>query len=367
MATFSPTTRASAFARHGLGRREQDGFDAAHVFAPAQLGGQFVQLGVVEFGFRLAPCQSPYSRKVGRPVSSRAAPSATSRSQRRRMPRSDMPPRRAAGASASSSSKAVTTAPAPLARKRGAVAIRRLGAAREFAMEVDGGGGGARVGDRHLAEFVPRTVSAAQAGNQQGQRDRPAQPLRQHGIGEPEAQEFRAGMVATDMGKHMRGRSQRRSFFADRALGDAKNVGQRVGHVEAERRRDLVEDAGVDAGRAMDEPPPAAQDAAGGSGRRVAGGAKREPVAQFALALASAEQAAHGRPRRGAPGGCARARRKGRSARTQASSAARLAPARNAASTFSKVSPFGRAQAGSGRGGNRRRWGLGEAFGHERG
>ena len=71
------------------------------------------------------------------------------------------------------------------------------GAAREFAMEVDGGGGGSRIGDRHLAEFPPLGLEAAafprpetSKGNGIGQ---PSFRARTE-FGEPEAQEFRAGM-----------------------------------------------------------------------------------------------------------------------------------------------------------------------------
>jgi len=72
--------------------------------------------------------------------------------------------------------------------------------------------------------------------------------MRQHGVGEPEAQEFRAAMMTPNMREHARGGSEREPIFADRAFSFAENVGERVGQVEAERRRDVVEDAGVDAG-----------------------------------------------------------------------------------------------------------------------
>ena len=123
-----------------------------------------------------------------------------------------------------------------------------LGAARQFAMEIDSGRGGAGIGDRYLAEFVPRSIPAPQAGNEQGQRNRPTQLLREDGVGDPEAQKLRAGVMASHMEQHMRGRSQREPIFVDRAFSRAENIGQSVGQVEAERRRDVVEDAGVDAG-----------------------------------------------------------------------------------------------------------------------
>ena len=77
----------------GAGGGEDGGFDPEHPFAPAGGGGQVGELDVEEL-FPFPPAaprrgaHRPYSRNVARPVSSRAAPSVTSRSNRRRAARS---------------------------------------------------------------------------------------------------------------------------------------------------------------------------------------------------------------------------------------------------------------------------------------
>ena len=221
MATFSPTTRASDFARHGLGRREQDRFDAAHVFAPAQVCGHLVELGVVEFGFRRRAMSEPVQPECG-------TPGELARGAER-----DQPIAKASHAAIGHAAEARRGGDRVIieqgrhdragtfrAQSR-RVAIKRRGASREFAMEVDGRGGGSRVGDRHAAEFVPAGPRRPPPpGRRQARAAGSASRSRyaRTAIGEPEAQKFRAGMMAPDIGQHMRGRSQRRSFFAARRL-----------------------------------------------------------------------------------------------------------------------------------------------------
>ena len=82
---------------------EDSGFDAQHPFAPAGGGRQVGELDVEVFVSAPLPTAGrgghrPYSRNVGRPENSRAAPSATSRSNSRRAARSVIGAWRAASA-----------------------------------------------------------------------------------------------------------------------------------------------------------------------------------------------------------------------------------------------------------------------------
>jgi hypothetical protein len=117
---------SETFARNRRLGGEDHRRDAAHPFAPAQLRGHIgefdieieARFGAAAHGW-LSHRYSPQSRKVGRPVNSRAAPSMTGLSSRRRMARSDMPPMRTEARMASSDRSAATTADAALARSLG--------------------------------------------------------------------------------------------------------------------------------------------------------------------------------------------------------------------------------------------------------
>ena len=82
-------------------------------------------------------------------MSSRAAPSATRRSNRRRRARSLRPKIGAAAETASSSSSAASAPAFPLARSLGATSASRAGAARQVVNEVERGERRSGVGERH--------------------------------------------------------------------------------------------------------------------------------------------------------------------------------------------------------------------------
>ena len=118
-------------ARHGFLGGEDSGFDPQHPFPPARGRRQVGELDVE--AFVSAPLAAagggahrPYSRNAGRPENSRAAPSATSRSNRRRAARPVIGAWRAASAGETQSwaSRRSTIFWAGLARSLGATAIR---------------------------------------------------------------------------------------------------------------------------------------------------------------------------------------------------------------------------------------------------
>ena len=165
------------------------------------------------------------------------------------MPRSDMPPRRAAGATASSSSKAVTTATAPLARNRGAVAInesRRVAPVRHAGRRRRRRR--ARRRSSTLAEIPPPARSRGVRSAAQDRRQAraagwanpvfaPARHRRARGPRIP-----RGDPLRRRSGQHPRDRSEQRvglRFIGDLQL-HSENVcrAHRAG-MQAERRRDL--------------------------------------------------------------------------------------------------------------------------------
>ena len=197
-------------------------------------------------------------------------------------------------------------------------------------MEIDRRGGGARIGDRHWPNSAPGAISApaARARNQQGQRDRPAQPVRQDGVGKPEAQEFRAGMLRAGHGRarcaadRSGGRSSPTALSAMRQMSvSASGMLSPNAAATSSRTRATSPVERLTSCRQPLRMPPAGPAAASPGVR------KREPVAQFALALAPADQPQHERRRRASARRLRQSPAKGVSARTQASSAARLAPA----------------------------------------
>ena len=129
----SPTRRTSASRGHGFLRGEDGGFDAQHPFAPARGRRQVGELDVEAFvSAPLATARGgahrPYSRNVGRPENSRAAPSTTSRSNSRRAARPVIGAWRAASAGETQSwaSRRSTIFWAGFDRSLGATAIRVL-------------------------------------------------------------------------------------------------------------------------------------------------------------------------------------------------------------------------------------------------
>ena len=147
----------------------------------------------------------PYSRNVGRPENSRAAPSETSRSNSRRAARPVIGAWRAASAGETQSwaSRRSTIFWAGFERSLGATAIRVFGAAREIGGEVEGGGGGER--DRACGGVWPGWVARpwpssgarrAQGRVQDFRRDqrhgpRPAQPDGDDACRTPKGRGFR--------------------------------------------------------------------------------------------------------------------------------------------------------------------------------
>ena len=139
-------------ARHGFFRGEDGGFDAQHPFAPAR--GRAAGRGARRRGFRRRPrCRRRAAALIGRtagtsgrPESSRAAPSATRRSNSRRAARPVIGAWRAASAGETQSwaSRRSTIFWAGFERSLGATAIRVFERRREIGGEVEGGGGGER-------------------------------------------------------------------------------------------------------------------------------------------------------------------------------------------------------------------------------
>ena len=147
----------------------------------------------------------PYSRNAGRPVSSRAAPSATSRSNSRRAARSVIGAWRAAsaGETQSSASSRSTIFDAGLARSLGATAMR-VSARRERSAarsRADAAASAIAPSGVLLPSGVsrpraPPSPVRSQAGIQNSRRDqrhgpRPAQPDRQDQVERPRGRGFR--------------------------------------------------------------------------------------------------------------------------------------------------------------------------------
>ena len=131
--------------RRGAG--EEHGLDPPHPLAPPQVLRQVCKLPIKDaFASRdvftlnlfLLGCGRhgpiPYSRKVGRPVSSRATPSFTNRSQNRRAARPDRKDVSDAGATASRDRNKAKASSDPFARSFGATARKR--AARRVRSEA---------------------------------------------------------------------------------------------------------------------------------------------------------------------------------------------------------------------------------------
>src|SRR5580693_4126087 len=144
-------------ARDGFLGGEDGGFDPEHPFAPAGGGGQVNEVDVQDV-LAISPAaargggHSPYSRNAGRPMSSRAAPSASRRSNRRRAARPVIGAWRAASAGArqSSARRSSTILAAAFDRSLGATAIR-VSERRE------------RSAARSRAEAVARAIAPAAA------------------------------------------------------------------------------------------------------------------------------------------------------------------------------------------------------------
>ena len=123
-------------ARNGFWRGEDGGFDAQHPFAPAGGGGKSMSStsrlsSPLRWRRRAAALIGRTAGTSGRPESSRAAPSATSRSNSRRAARSVIGAWRAASAGETQSwaSRRSTIFWAGFERSLGATAIRVFGAA----------------------------------------------------------------------------------------------------------------------------------------------------------------------------------------------------------------------------------------------
>ncbi len=146
----APDHAREDFSRDPLRRCEQHRLDARLPFAPPELPRQAEMLAV-EIGLGALPArhgdQSPLRRNVGRPASSRAAPSATRRSNRHRRARSLNPGKGTAAESASSSSKTRAPSSSPW---RAALARRRRA-------EPPGASGRAPGALSHESEFATRS------------------------------------------------------------------------------------------------------------------------------------------------------------------------------------------------------------------
>ena len=199
-------------ARDGFFRGEDGGFDAQHPFPPARGRRQVEKLnveGLVALSSSAAGggAHRPYSRNAGRPENSRAAPSATRRSNSRRAARSVIGAWRAASAGETQSwaSSRSTIFAAGLARSFGATAMRVSARRAEIGGEVEGGGGGER--DRARGGVWPGRVAGPrpppspvrpQAGIQDFRGDqrhgpRPAQPDGEDDVERPEREDFGFG------------------------------------------------------------------------------------------------------------------------------------------------------------------------------
>ena len=305
----------------------------------------------------------PYSRNVGRPENSRAAPSTTSRSNRRRAARPVIGAWRAASAGETQSwaSRRSTIFWAGFERSLGATAIRVFGAAGKIGGEVEGGGGGER--DRACGGVWPGWVArpwpSSGARRSQGriqdfrgdQRHgpRPAQPDGDDHVEHPERQNFGWGRLGRPGGRRTPGRRPLRPPKPDRPPL-RKPSGSLRGRSGPQARSSRAAASKIRPGsRLGGRPAPSRQSdkrfAAGPSGsptakrrsRSAAASALRRRILAEAAALCSARRA------RSAPAA-------GGSARRKASRSASPAPAANSGSPCPAL-PLARAQAGIGAGG----------------
>ena len=252
---------------HGSWRGEDRGFDAQHPFAPAGGRRQVGELDVEDSSLS-SPAAArrgahrPYSRNAGRPVSSRAAPSATSRSNRRRAARSVIGAWRAAsaGETQSSASSRSTILDAGLARSLGATAIRVLerrerSAARSRAEAAASAIAPAaafdQAGSPGLGRPPPSDLRARVQNFRRDQRQgpRPAQPDGDGEVEHPKGEDFGfGGWGVREGGEHQSGGLARlprpdrpplrNAFRLDaRPLGSGRARSSRAAAWRAGRRR----------------------------------------------------------------------------------------------------------------------------------
>jgi impB/mucB/samB family len=349
------------------GGGEDSGFDPEHPFAPAGGGRQVDEFDVE--AFVSAPLATagggghrPYSRNVGRPENSRAAPSKTSRSNSRRAARPVIGAWRAASAgdTQSWSSRRSTIFWAGFERRLGATAIRLLerrerSAARSRAAasaiapaaafgQAGSLGVGRRpgLGDRRVGSRIFRAIS----GTGRGQRSRRAMTMSytqsakisDGGVGASgnALNAKAAAFAAAETGSPSPARAVRLAarLFGSTARSSragAPNIrpGSRLGGRPAPSRHN---DTRVAAG-------PSASPTAKRRSRSDAWSALRRRILAEAAALCSARRA------RSAPAA-------GGSARRTASRSASAAPVANSGSPC-PAPPLARAQAGIGDGGER--------------
>ena len=262
----------------------------------------------------------PYSRNVGRPENSRAAPSTTRRSNRRRAARPVIGAWRAASAGETQSwaSRRSTIFWAGFERSLGAMAIRVLERRAEIGGEVEGGGGGER--DRACGGVWPGGVAwlGPSSGARQAQRriqdfrsdqrhgPRPAQPDGDDAIEHPKRQNLGWGRWGVreggeGQGGGLCGRRNRIALPCASLQACCKAVGV---HGQVQPRRCVKDPAWVEAGRPAGAVAPERQEVCRGS-ERVAD--REAEVAQRGGVGVEAQDFG-ARPRRSAARGRARKR-----------------------------------------------------------
>ena len=257
-------------ARNGFGGGEDRGFDAQHPFAPAGGGRQVDEFDVEVFvsvpsAAARGGGHRPYSRNVGRPESSRAAPSTTSRSNSRRAARPVIGAWRAASAGETQSwaSRRSTIFWAGFERSLGATAIRVLerrarSAARSRAAAAasaiapaaafghagsPGLGRRPALGDRRVGSRIFVAIS----GTGRGQRSRMARAMSNTQSAKISAWGAGAsGTAAERQGGGLCGRGKR--IALPYASLEAQCEAVRV-HGQVQPRRRVANPAGVEAGR----------------------------------------------------------------------------------------------------------------------
>ena len=264
----SPTRRTSASRATG-GGGEDRGFDPQHPFAPAGGGRQVDEFDVEAFR-SLAPLAAarggahrPYSRNVGRPENSRAAPRATSRSNSRRAARPVIGAWRAASAGETqswASRRSTIFGPVSIAvwarrrsgfgaaarsaaRSRAEAAASAIAPAAAFGQAGSPGlGRRPAPGDRRVGSRIFVAIS----GTGRGQRSRMARPCRM-----PRAQRFRLRRLRRLGRRRTRGRRPSRPPKPDplpctslQARCEAVRV-----HSQVQPRRRVADPAWVEAGR----------------------------------------------------------------------------------------------------------------------